>query len=521
MVLSIRYFFVLHRMYSWYNIDMSKKIDLKKEDIEDLYINQNLTREEVAKRLNINEGTLKQKMRKMGIKKPSDLHIKNIEKSCLDKYGVKNAGGISSSLEKAKHTNRSKFGVDWAVQSNDMKNKRKNTNLDKYGVENVFCSEEVKEKIKETNTIRYGTEYATQSNVIKEKIKKTNIERYGVEHYTQTEEYRNKTKQTCLEKYGETSFTKTQAYRDLFKDSTFVDNKVMSCIETKKKNGTLYKSTLEKEITDYIQNDLKIDGNTYIKGKGTERFEIDFFIENKNIGIEVNGCWWHSVNAQDHKNKNYHFYKMLHAKELNIDLIQIWEDQWHNKKDIIKDILKARLGVVSSKIYARNCTIKQIDNKSYKNFCNSNHIQGYRPATVKLGLFYNEKLVQIASFNLCRNYGKRKVKYEWEWIRGCIASNNVVIGGTSKLLKYFIKEYNPESILCYADANLFNGNGYDKSGFDFVGYTGPDKFYIENNNLIRHTRNPYKYKDFKDKVKSGKYMECYGAGSMKFVWKSK
>ena len=65
-------------------INMGKKIDLKKEDIEELYINQNLTRKEVAERLNINEGTLKQKMKRMGIKKPSDLHIKNIENRNLN-----------------------------------------------------------------------------------------------------------------------------------------------------------------------------------------------------------------------------------------------------------------------------------------------------------------------------------------------------------------------------------------------------------------------------------------------------
>lgn len=501
-------------------INMGKKIDLKKEDIEELYINQNLTRTKVAERLNINEGTLKQKMKRMGIKKPSDLHTKNIEKSCLEKYGVKNAGGISSSLEKTKQTNRVKFGCDWALQSSKVINKRKNTNLDRYGVENVFSSDEIKNKIKETNVNRYGVEHATQSEQVKEKTKNTNKERYGVEYYTQTDEYKTKTQQTCLEKYGETSFTKTQAYRDLYKNSTFVDNKVISCIETKKKRGVLFKSKLEKEITNFIKNELKIEGDTFIKGTGDKRFEIDYYMKNKNVGIEINGCWWHSVNAQDHKNKNYHFNKMLQAREMGIDLIQIWEDQWHHKKEIIKDILRARLGVVSNKIYARNCVIKIIDNKTYKEFCNKNHIQGYRPATIKFGLFYNEKLVQIASFNLCRNYGKRKAECEWEWIRGCIASNNVVIGGTSRLLKRFIKECNPKSILCYADANLFNGKGYDKAGFNFVGYTGPDKFYVENNHLIRHTRNPYKYREFKDGVKSGKYMECYGAGSMKFVWKS-
>lgn len=128
-------------------------------------------------------------------------------------------------------------------------------------------------------------------------------------------------------------------------------------------------------------------------------------------------------------------------------------------------------------------------------------------------------MVQIASFNKCKRYGKRKPQAEYEWIRGCIASNNFVIGGTSKLLKYFIDMHDPDSILCYADANLFNGQGYKEAGFTFEGYTGPDKFYVENNTLIRHGRNPYKYREYKEKVKTKKFFECHGVGSLKFIWR--
>lgn len=176
--------------------------------------------------------------------------------------------------------------------------------------------------------------------------------------------------------------------------------------------------------------------------------------------------------------------------------------------------LKHRLGInKENNIYARKCTIKEIDNESYKKFCNENHIQGFRPASVKLGLFYNNELVQIASF------GKTKdKKYEWEWIRGCPASNNSVIGGTSKLFKYFINKYNPNSVLCYADLNLFNGKGYEKCGFEFTGYTGPNKFYVKQ--FKRIERNPARYKEYKELVKQNKLLLCYGAGSMRFVWKN-
>ena len=100
--------------------------------------------------------------------------------------------------------------------------------------------------------------------------------------------------------------------------------------------------------------------------------------------------------------------------------------------------------------------------KEYREFCILNHIQGYKKASIKLGLFYNNKLVQIASFGKVNNRGKAAMtnkEYDYEWVRGCPASLNYVIGGTSKLFKYFVKHYNPKTVLCYADWNLFNGKG--------------------------------------------------------------
>ena len=100
-----------------------------------------------------------------------------------------------------------------------------------------------------------------------------------------------------------------------------------------------------------------------------------------------------------------------------------------------------------------------------------------------------------------------------------ISSNNKVIGGTSKLLSYFIKTYHPKNILCFSDWNLFNGKGYEEAGFQFEGFTSPDKFYIvPGRKLVRINRNPYAYQQYKQLVAEGKFLECYGCGSKKFVW---
>lgn len=321
-------------------------------------------------------------------------------------------------------------------------------------------------------------------------------------------------KEKTLKKYGYVSpFQNNEKRQEIY--------------EKLKETGKLFVSSGESELLEYIKS-LGFNPIKYISGNGlsedSKRFEIDIYIPELKIGIEYNGVYFHSINGRkkDIISTAYHYNKSKYAQNLGINLIHIWEDQWINQKDIIKDILKARLGILSeNKIYARQCKIKEITTKDYKKFCEDNHIQGYKKASIKLGLYYNDILVQIASFNKVTNTGKASIlnnKYDYEWTRGCIASNNKVIGGTSKLFKYFVSVYNPNSVLCYADWNLFNGQGYKQCGFILDGYTGPDKFYIQVKPIKRINRSPYKYKEYKELVEKNKLWLCYGAGSLRFIW---
>ena len=60
--------------------------------------------------------------------------------------------------------------------------------------------------------------------------------------------------------------------------------------------------------------------------------------------------------------------------------------------------------------------------------------------------------------------GNGKTKYEL--IRFCNKINTNVIGGASKLFKYFIKNYNPNEIISYADKRWSNGMLYNILNFE-------------------------------------------------------
>jgi hypothetical protein len=67
---------------------------------------------------------------------------------------------------------------------------------------------------------------------------------------------------------------------------------------------------------------------------------------------------------------------------------------------------------------------------------------------------------------------------EWEMVRFCNKLNVVIPGGASKLFSYFIKNYNPTSIVSYSDRRYFDGNIYSTLGFNFINNTPPGYHYI-------------------------------------------
>lgn len=398
-------------------------------------------------------------------------------------------------------------------KSKDTQDKREKTCLVKYGTKNVNQNKEIKAKAIETCRKKYGNDYNNRS-----KAKETERSHYNGQVYFKSNEYKqfmkdnreninNKIRETVYKKTGKIWITQTNAFKN-------------KRIETINKNGTAFISKGEKEIKEYIEA-LGYKPVKYIVSTHENRFEIDCYIPELKIGIEYNGIYYHSKNGRNQKPYNYHYKKQLEAFNSGIDLIQIWEDQWVHKQNLIKSILKARLKKNSTIIYARKCIIKELDNNTYNTFCNENHTQGTRNASIKLGLYYNDKLIQIASFNKPQNKGKATTQnalYDYEFVRGCTLPDINVIGGVSKLFKYFITLYNPNSILSYVDWNLFNGKSYKECGFEFVGYTGPDLFFITANTLNRISRNPYKYKEHMELVSKNQLWECHGAGNLKMIW---
>lgn len=208
-----------------------KEIVVDKDVLYDLYIKQNLLREEVAEKLGLKENLVKRKLHKFGIKKSVDGHIANIRKSCMKKFGLPNGGWAPKTQAKIKKTNKERYGSESYLQCEDYKKKTADT-LAKRGVVNVFQLEEVKEKSANTMVRKYGARHNSQVPSIQKKRS-----------------------------------------------------------ETKRKNGTFHTSKPEQEIKKLLEG--RFPDLEYQYRSELYPFSCDFYIPSLDLYIEYQGTWTH------------------------------------------------------------------------------------------------------------------------------------------------------------------------------------------------------------------------------------
>lgn len=237
----------------------------------------------------------------------------------------------------------------------------------------------------------------------------------------------------------------------------------------------IYKDTYpEKRIMEFLDS-INIKYEKKVRGLFDGNKEIDIYIPEISLGIEINGIHWHS---DQYKDSTYHKNKTEKCIENNIELLHFWDIEVLEKFNIIVGIIKSKLGL-NQKLYARKCEVKEVNSKIAKEFIIKNHIQGWVNAKLYYGLYYNNQLVSIASFSKPR-YNKN---YDWELIRFCSCIGITVVGGLSKLLNRI-----NGSIISYANRRWSLGNVYEKCGFKLINTTKPAYFYYKGSIIYNRVR---------------------------------
>lgn len=309
------------------------------------------------------------------------------------------------------HINRSNYSkfpeycsIKCSSRSVDRLKHIRATVYSKYGVFNVFQDKLVKLKIKETvkkNSILdsnyfdkinqkristcekiYGVSNPSKSSQIQQKIKKVIQTKYNVNSSLVLEKTRDNMRQKLRLNAWDTISKRSKALNilPLFSTSTFVgsgynniykwkclkcghvfehyyaNGKVPNCPHCKKD----YISNPQKEIITFIQSSIKTKLSINNK-KIIKPYELDIYVPDLKIAIEVNGDYWHSNLFKD---KNYHLNKTKLCEEKGIRLIHIFESEWIFKQDKIKRLLNIILNNNLLKLVTKSDVIK-LDRKYF------------------------------------------------------------------------------------------------------------------------------------------------------------
>ena len=365
------------------------------------------------------------------------------------------------------------FQMDW------VKEKIKQTNLEKYGAENPMQNKEI--------ATRSGLTHKTKHDISKNQLDAgyirflERLERANITFLGNRDDYIGVTNGTVYNlKCNECG----HSFHYKYNNSKNINFACPFCYPSNR-------SLAEREVANFVEQYVEIYINDRTILSDSFNPELDIYIPSKKIAIEYNGLFWHSHSQG--KDRNYHLQKTELCESKGVHLIQIFEDEWKDKQQIVKNRLRNILGVTPYRIFARKCEVRHVENSIAKNFLEKYHIQGNCNSSVRLGLFYKNRLVALMTFGKSR-FNK---SFEWELLRYVTVGSFNVIGGAGKLLSYFRKNY-IGSIISYADRRWSQGNLYKSLGFTLLQLSTPAYFYVKDG--IRFSRIKFQKHKLKDEL---------------------
>jgi hypothetical protein len=285
-----------------------------------------------------------------------------------------------------------KFGYNRFCRSNCSAMIKNHNDKIKSNPKSKSEKDKIQQKVKQTFLDRYGVERYSQTDKWKQQVIQTNQEKFGHDWFTQSQQYQEYYKEYCMSKYGGDIINSFQdrevkeMIRKKFYDSLLKrhpniieirDNSFVckcpdeSCNLCKEKQfeidkitfsgrnsrnidictiRTKYRSLISSKersmyqfIRDNYNGEIVENDRTILDGK-----EIDIYLPDLHLGFEFNGIYWHSSIFKD---RTYHQSKFLSCWLKGIQLIQIWEDDWQDRTDEMKQI-------ILQKIYNENTVIE-------------------------------------------------------------------------------------------------------------------------------------------------------------------
>lgn len=282
----------------------------------------------------------------------SDEFKQSYQSTCMERYGVPDIKCDSTSRIKAKNTMDRLYG-GYTLQSELLSAKVRDTMMNAYGAEHPMGNQSIVNKRTRTNIVKYGSPSPQSCPSVKAKSIATMIERYGVQYPMQMPEYRHNYLESSNLNFNRDHWTQT---KQSLETTMAINNKqwlINQHHDHKKSISTIAMELgdisvtglankfhkFEIDIKLYQRSSLEVMVCDWLDSIGVlyetnnrsiiQPNEIDIVLPDYNVGIEINGLYWHSC-VHSHIHPNYHAEKSLRCFQEGISLITIFEDDFRD-----------------------------------------------------------------------------------------------------------------------------------------------------------------------------------------------
>ena len=227
------------------------------------------------------------------------------------------------------------------------------------------------------------------------------------------------------------------------------------------------------EISEVVKN-LGFDVELEKKFPGTNK-SVDVFVPSAALAIDYHGNIWHS--SRYISDSNRHAASLKLAESAGWTYIQVFSDEWLNRKPQVTSRLAHMLGKSLGKVFARKCEVVEVSYSEAAQFHNTHHVQGASlQGNLHMALRHEGVLVSVISVGA--HMSRRGVKSLdcLELLR--YSTSTSVVGGLSRLIAALRNQHSGKTLVTYCDRHMFSGGAYEKVGFALAGITRPDYTYI-------------------------------------------
>jgi hypothetical protein len=251
-------------------------------------------------------------------------------------------------------------------------------------------------------------------------------------------------------------------------------------------------SVYEEEIMQWLNNlDIDfIDNLTVVNSDRTllsGKREIDIYIPECKLGIEVNGLHYYSYSPNCMKGQNVTFDKHLNktndAIANDIRLLHFTDWEWDNRQDIIKNLILRELGS-SLYIDMADCKLVEVEKDYATEFMNNTHVYGFIDADMYIGVVHKTEkvLLQVSAIN------------EFHILRTSSYGECTVVNGIKSIAEYLLDItnktandfYDEIKVTAEVDLHLSYGQEYIDNNFKIIEQTHPEVKWVTSNKPVEN-----------------------------------